>query len=136
MGVGARLKALGTTEEYMMTLLIVDDQPTVRQGLRMRLGLEPDLEIAGEAADGIEAIELTHVLKPHVVLMDVSMPRMDGITATKAIRAIAPDTRVVVISLHSDRDTREQAAHAGASAFVDKHAEDEELLKAIRDADN
>jgi len=116
----------------MMTLLIVDDQPTVRQGLRMRLALEPDIEIAGEACDGIEAIELTHMLKPNVVVIDVSMPRMDGITATKAIRAIAPDTRVVVISLHSDNDTRQRASHAGASAFVDKHAEDGELLKAIR----
>lgn len=119
----------------MMTLLIVDDQPSIRQGLRMRLALEPDVEIAGEAADGIEAIELTHVLKPSIVLMDIAMPRMDGITATKAIRAIAPDTRVVVVSLYNDLGTREQARIAGAAAFVDKHAEDEELLKAIRRSD-
>ena len=119
----------------MMTLLIVDDQPTIRQGLRMRLALESDLQIAGEAADGIEAIELTHALKPSVVLMDIAMPRMDGITATKAICAIAPNTRVVVVSLYNDLDMREQARFAGASAFVDKHAEDEELLKAIRRSD-
>ena len=116
----------------MISVLLVEDQLMVRQGLRMRLGLEQDMQIVGEARDGIEAIELAHQLHPDIVLMDVEMPRMDGITATKAIRAIAPEAKVVVVSLHCDLATQMQAEAAGAVGFVAKHSGEEALLRTIR----
>jgi len=116
----------------MITVLLVDDQPMVRQGLRMRLGLEADMQVVGEGGDGLAAIELAHTLHPDVVLIDVEMPHMDGLTATKAIRAIAPQCAVIVVSLHGDAATRTKALAAGASAFVGKHDGEEALLRAIR----
>ena len=74
-------------------LLVVDDRPTVRTGLRIWLALEPDLEVVGEASDGSEAISLTQALRPDVVLMDVEMPGMDGISATAALRSLPPRAR-------------------------------------------
>jgi len=118
----------------VIRILLVDDQPLVRQGVRMRLGLESDFEIIGEADDGASAIEAVHLLGPDVVLMDVEMPRMDGLTATKAICAIAPQCRVIVVSLHSDAPTRTQALAAGAAAFVSKHDGEEALIETIRRA--
>src|SRR5205823_10090588 len=80
-----------------IAVLIVDDHPVVRQGLRTLLELQDDLEIAGEAADGAEAVELVRGRPPDVVLMDLVMPGLDGIDATRAIRATSPATRVIVL---------------------------------------
>lgn len=113
-------------------VLIVDDQPAVRRGLEMRLALEPDVEIVGEAEDGAQAGSLAASLRPHVVLMDVRMPGMDGMSATAALRTAAPGSAVVILSLYDDARTRVRAKDAGAAAFVAKHRMEVALLEAIR----
>ena len=118
----------------MITLALVDDEPTVRQALRMRLGLESDLAIVGEACDGATGIELVESTKPQVVLMDVTMPLVDGISATQQLRLSTPATAIIVLSLHDDSATRLRAKSAGAVAFIGKHESPETLLAAIRAA--
>jgi DNA-binding NarL/FixJ family response regulator len=115
-------------------LLVVDDRPTVRTGLRIWLALEPDLEVVGETSDGSEVISLTQALRPDVVLMDVEMPGMDGISATAALRLLAPQSAVVILTLHDDDDdaARTRAREASAGAFVAKHQMEETLLPEIR----
>ena len=114
-------------------LLLVDDDPKVRRGLRMRLELEPDVEVVGEAGDGSAAIEVARRLAPDVIVMDVEMPVMDGITATREVRASSP-AAVVVLSMHDDPAIASRARAAGAAAFVAKHCMDGVLVDAIRRA--
>ncbi|HYX51429.1 MAG TPA: response regulator transcription factor [Ktedonobacteraceae bacterium] len=118
----------------MIRLVLVDDQATVRQGLKMRLLLEPDINVVGEASSGKEALTLVRQLRPDVVLMDVEMPDMDGITATTALHSIVPQSVTVMLSIHSDNVTRERAQTAGAKAFVEKLGSTKELVSAIRNA--
>jgi DNA-binding NarL/FixJ family response regulator len=113
-------------------LLLVDDESRVRRGLRMRLALEPDLEVVGEANDGRAAVVMAAELAPTVVLMDVEMPVLDGIGATQEIRRGQPEAVVIVLSMHDDATTVARASEAGAAAFVAKHRIDDELLDAIR----
>jgi DNA-binding NarL/FixJ family response regulator len=115
-------------------VLLVDDQPAVRQGLRIRLVLEPDVEVVGEAGDGAGAISLAQSLRPDVILMDVRMPGMDGISTVRTLRAVAPESAVVILSLYDDARTRARAEEAGAAAFVAKQKVEETLLAAIRRA--
>ncbi len=115
-------------------VLIVDDQQAVRRGLHIRLSLEPEVEIIGEAKDGAEAISLAGSLQPDVVLMDARMPGMDGIEATAALRAVARESAVVILSLDDDAKTRTRAKEAGAVAFVAKGRMEEELLAVVRRA--
>ena len=115
-------------------VLLVDDQPAVRQGLRIRLVLEPDVEVVGEAGDGAGAISLAESLRPDVILMDVRLPGMDGISVVRTLRAVAPESAVVILSLYDDAKTRARAQEAGAAAFVAKHKVEETLLAAIRRA--
>jgi DNA-binding NarL/FixJ family response regulator len=130
-----RLMASGKMETIpMIRLLLVDDQPAVRRGLRMRLALEADFLVAGEAEDGVSALALMSELRPDVVVMDAQMPRMDGIIATVALRAAFPEAAVVILSLHDDVATRKQAAAAGATAFLSKHAADTALVDVLRRA--
>ena len=113
-------------------LLLVDDRSAVRTGLKIWLSLEPDLEVVGEASDGAEAISLARTLRPDVVLMDVEMPGMDGISATAALHSAAPQSAVVILTLYDDTATRTLAREAGAAAFVAKHQMEETLLAEIR----
>ncbi len=121
-------------DKKTIRVLLVDDQPAVRQGLRIRLVLEPDVEVVGEAGDGAGAISLAQSLRPDVILMDVRMPGMDGISAVRTLRAVAPESAAVILSLYDDARTRARAEEAGAAAFVAKHKVEETLLAAIRRA--
>ncbi len=116
----------------MIRLLLVDDQSIVRQGLRMRLLMEPDIVVIGEASSGEQALELVNVLSPDIVLMDVEMPGMDGITTTATLRANTPQSAVVMMSIHDDTQTRARAQAAGAAAFVEKSGTLEVLLSTVR----
>lgn len=118
----------------MIKLLLADDDVTVRKGLRMRFALEPDVEVVGEAADGVSAVEQAATCGCDVVVMDLQMPRMDGISATAEVRKSCPGVAVVMLSLFDDPDTRGQAELAGACCFVGKHESTEALLRAVREA--
>lgn len=116
----------------MIRLLLVDDQKNVRRGLRMRLELEPDVEVIGEADNGETAIYQVNSLNPDIVLMDVEMPGMDGISATQTLHNAASPCSVVMLSLYDDNVTRERARQAGAKAFIAKHQLEQTLMVAIR----
>lgn len=112
-------------------LLLADDQVLFRQGLRMILESEPDLEVVGEAGDGLEAVELARARQPDVVLMDIRMPRMDGVEATRRIRE-AGGTQVVILSTYDDDELVFEALRVGAAGYLLKDFPAEELIKAIR----
>ncbi len=118
----------------MIRVMIVDDEPLVRRGLTMRLKLVPDIQIVGEACDGVDALECAQELKPDVIVMDVSMPRLDGIQATEALHELAPHTGVVILTLHADPATQVRAEAAGAAAFLAKGSGEQNLIAAIRQA--
>lgn len=112
-------------------LLIVDDHAVVREGLRMYLDTDPEIEIVGEARDGREAIDLASSLQPHVVLMDLLLPVMDGITATRAIRTELPKVEVVAMTSVLEDTAIPDAINAGAIAYVLKDTRPQELRRAI-----
>jgi DNA-binding NarL/FixJ family response regulator len=113
-------------------LLIADDHPLAREGLRAMLAGEPDLEVIAEATDGEEALELCRRLSPELVLMDVQMPRMDGLEATRAIKAERPATSILVVTTHESHDYLLEAMKAGAAGYVLKEATKAQLVDAVR----
>jgi two-component system, NarL family, response regulator LiaR len=115
-------------------VLIVDDHNVVRQGLRMFLGTDPELEIIGEARDGAEALQLALQYSPDVVLMDLVMPGMDGISATAAIRRETPNTEVVALTSVLDDHSVIDAVRAGAIGYLLKDTDAQELRRAIKAA--
>jgi DNA-binding NarL/FixJ family response regulator len=117
-----------------ITVVLADDQRVVRDGLSMVLGLMPDVEVLGCAADGEEAIELVGRLRPQVVLMDLRMPRLDGVEATRAIAAGHPDTRVLVLTTYADDQTVVQALRAGACGYLTKDATSEQIREGLEAA--
>ena len=119
--------------DLSIRLLLVDDEARVRQGLRMCMAGEPDFEVIGEADEGTAALELAADLKPDVVVMDVRMRGLDGIGATRSLQANIPGTRVVILSMHDDLGTRNEARDAGASAFVGKQEGIARLFDVIRE---
>jgi len=112
-------------------VLFVDDHHVIRKGLIGLVAGQPDIEVVGEAANGREALELTRQLRPDVVVMDISMPEMDGIEATRRIKTELPDVRVVGLSMHDDEQFAVSMRQAGADAFVSKTVSPAELLKVI-----
>jgi DNA-binding NarL/FixJ family response regulator len=117
--------------EHIRTL-IVDDQPLVRRGLALMLSLEPDIDVLGEASDGIEAVEMSRRLRPDVVLMDLNMPRKGGVAATREITAALPQTRVLVLTTMETDQNVFDALRAGARAYLLKDATEAEVLEGIR----
>ncbi|MGN9910624.1 response regulator [Phytohabitans sp. LJ34] len=118
----------------MIRVLLVDDQHLVRAGLRMLCAAAPDVEVVGEADNGAEAVRLAEQVLPDVILMDLRMPGVDGITATARILAARPSVRVVVITTFDDDDHLYPALAAGACGFLVKDAAPEDLLDGIRRA--
>jgi len=112
-------------------ILLVDDQALVRAGFRMILDAEPDVEVVGEAADGLEAIEAVRLYSPHVVLMDVRMPNLDGIEATRRILQLGGDTKVLMLTTFDLDEYVYEALRAGASGFLLKDVPPEQLVSAI-----
>ncbi|RFB29549.1 DNA-binding response regulator [Bacillus sp. ALD] len=113
-------------------ILIADDHHVVRKGLVFFLQTQPDLEIVGEASNGEEALKLATSLEPHIVLMDLSMPVLDGIEATKELKKQAPHIQVMILTSFSDQDHVIPALEAGASGYQLKESDPDELVAAIR----
>jgi DNA-binding NarL/FixJ family response regulator len=118
----------------VITLLLVDDQPTVLQGLRMRLSLEPDIQVVGGAENGAAAIAFARSVQPDVIVLDVERAGMDGFSVAAVLRAITPASVIIMLSLHDTARAYQQAQEVGAAAFVPKHAADGLLLDTIRRA--
>ena len=118
----------------MIRVLICDDQAIARHGLQMILASAPDLEVVGQAQDGQEAVELTAQLAPDVVLMDLKMPRLNGVQATRRIRSQFPDVQVLVLTTYDADEWVFDAIRAGANGYILKDTPPDQLLSAIRDA--
>jgi DNA-binding NarL/FixJ family response regulator len=113
-------------------VLAVDDQRVVREGLAMLLGLLPDVEVAGTAANGEEALALADELRPDVILMDLRMPRLDGVEATRRLRASHPEIKVVVLTTYADDRSVIDALRAGALGYLTKDAGGDEIRQALQ----
>lgn len=113
-------------------VLICDDHIMVRQGVRMVLQSEPDIELVGEAGRGEEAVALAEQLKPEVVIMDLSLPDMSGIEATKRIKAALPNTRVIALTMHEEEPYVMEVLRAGAEAYIVKRSAAADLVNAMR----
>ncbi|MEU0067959.1 response regulator transcription factor [Streptomyces sp. NPDC006332] len=113
-------------------VVVVDDQTVVREGIVMLLGLLPGIEVVGAAGDGNEAVQLVDELAPDVVLMDLRMPRCDGVEATRRIRAEHPGTQVVVLTTYADDESLFPALRAGARGYLTKDAGGDEIVRAVR----
>lgn len=115
-------------------VLLVEDHIVVRQGIKALLSDEPDLEVVGEADNGREALQAVMELQPDLVLMDISMPGLNGIEATRQIRQRHPEVKVIVLSMHANEEYVFQVLRAGASGYVLKQSDSSEVLTAIRAA--
>jgi two-component system nitrate/nitrite response regulator NarL len=129
-----RLKV--SAKKQIIKVLVADDHPVVRKGLQSLLAKPGHLKIVGEACDGDEALRKTRELKPDVVLMDISMPGINGLAVTEMLRKEAPDTKVLILSVHNNRDYIFRVIQAGAHGYVSKEAPPTELLEAIRSVFN
>ncbi|MEU9101102.1 response regulator transcription factor [Streptomyces sp. NPDC048361] len=117
----------------VIKVVVADDQSVVREGIVMLLGLLPGIDVIGSARDGEEAVTLTAQLAPDIVLMDLRMPRCDGVEATRRIRAEHPGTEVVILTTYADDDSLFPALQAGARGYLTKDAGGEEIVKSIQD---
>ncbi len=113
-------------------LLLADDHAVLRAGLKALLSAEPDMSVVGEAADGREALEVCQKLRPDIVLMDISMPNLGGLEATRQIRKRCPNVKVLMLTMHDSEEYLFRSLQAGASGYVLKKAADRELIGAIR----
>jgi len=124
--------ALQRAEMKNARLLIVDDHEIFRRGLRALLEPSSEWQICGEAVDGMDAVEQCKLLKPDIVVLDVSMPRLNGLEAARLIRQVNPESQIVIITQHDSPQIRSAALEAGAQAFVTKSAVGSELVFALR----
>lgn len=115
-------------------VLLVDDHKMMREGLRALLEVVPDIEVVGEAADGRSSLDLVRRLKPDVVVMDIGMPDLNGVEATRRVRAEHPEARVIALTTHTDKRYVHHMLEAGACGYVLKISAHEELVRAIRAA--
>jgi CheY-like chemotaxis protein len=123
------------TGEDKIRILVVDDHTVVRQGIFALLSFHSDIEMVGEAGDGREAVEKARQLQPDVILMDINMPGIDGIQATRIIHSELPCVRIIGLSMHDKQDQADQMIQAGAFAYCTKDGSTDELLSAIRRSD-
>ena len=114
-------------------VLLAEDHVLVREGTRELIQTEPDMEVVGEAGDGSEAVALATKTKPDVVIMDIAMPKLNGIEATKQIKGLLPDTAVLILTAYDDDPYVMAVLQAGANGYVLKTAKPEELIQAVRD---
>jgi DNA-binding NarL/FixJ family response regulator len=113
-------------------IVIAEDHTILREGLRALLASDPEFDVVGDAEDGLEAIKSVKSLTPDVVIMDLSMPRMNGVAAIKEIKRITPNTKIVVLTVHKNEEYILAAFQAGSDGYVLKYASHEELVSAIR----
>src|SRR6266852_5137131 len=113
-------------------VLLADDHDILRQGLKLLLGMQPEMEIVGEARTGLEAVEMAHKLKPDVVVMDITMAGMDGLEACQRIRSQIPETQVLMLTMHESEEYFLQALRMGAAGYLIKKVAPTELHMAIR----
>ena len=119
-------------DNRLIRVLIVDDMPRVRQELRLLLQLSDEVEIVGEAGDGQEAIQKVVLLRPDVVIMDLEMPVLDGLQATRQIKQLKCAIRIVILTVHSESEDLNRARSAGADAFISKGSPYSALIESIR----
>lgn len=119
---------------HVIRVVIADDQTLVREGLSLMLGLVDGIEVVGIAENGEQAVALVRSSPPDVILLDLRMPKVDGVEATRSIRAIAPGVEVVVLTTYADDESVMAALRAGARGYLTKDASSEEIERAIRDA--
>ena len=131
-GTTVTLRSPSSRGADVIRVLIADDHGIVRSGLRMLIDRQPDMEVVAEAEDGVAALESTQAAPPDVAVLDVSMPRMTGLQAAREIRAHAPDTRVLLLSMHDDERYFLEGLEAGAAGYVLKRAADTDLIDAVR----
>ncbi len=123
-----------TKTDAKIRILLADDHQVLRSGLRALLNMEDDFEVVGEASNGIEAVKLAETLRPDIIVMDVSMPEMDGLKASEEIHSLGLQSKIVILTVHADEEYLFQTLKAGASGFVHKSSADRELIEAIRTA--
>ncbi len=121
-----------SSQTEKIKVLVVDDHTILREGIRVLLEAQPDIEVVAEASNGREAVDRVRALSPDVVLMDIGMPSMNGLEATRQIRKYNPDTQVVVLTMHDNEEYIFQILNAGAAGYVLKRAAAKDLVSAIR----
>jgi two-component system response regulator NreC len=129
-------KDLSAPREEKIRVLLADDHAILRQGIRMLLEAQPDMEVVGEATNGREAVEQARLLRPLVILMDISMPELNGLEATRKIKQEFPAIQIVILTMHETDEYLVKILQAGATGYVLKQAVDRELIEAVRIASN